>query len=104
MVGVTKAEASWPAPRPLPLQRRIRPPTIDHPQRLWVRGAQSRPAHLRFFSKKLEGVLENREGREFSNERARSVKTEFQPYRRTFCGLTIADGDQAADNVDALCA
>jgi hypothetical protein len=34
---------------------------------------KSRPAHMRFFSKKLEGVLENREGREFSKARAWGV-------------------------------
>jgi hypothetical protein len=77
IVGVTKTEASWPAPRPLPLQRRIRPPTVDHPQRLWDLGAKSLPAHLRFFSKKLEGVLENREGREFSGARAWGVYSQI---------------------------
>jgi hypothetical protein len=45
-----------PAVNPSPLQ----PPTIDHCERLWVGGEQSRPAHLRFFSKGLEDVLEKR--------------------------------------------
>jgi hypothetical protein len=27
-------------------------PTIDHRERLWDRGGESRPAHRRFFSKK----------------------------------------------------
>jgi hypothetical protein len=31
-------------------------PTIDHRERLWDRGAQSRPAHPRFFSKKNVGI------------------------------------------------
>jgi hypothetical protein len=33
-------------------KNRATPPTIDHRERLWDRGAQSRPAHPLFFSKK----------------------------------------------------
>jgi hypothetical protein len=32
-------------------------PTIDHPERRWVTGAGSRPAHLRFFPKSWNGFF-----------------------------------------------
>jgi hypothetical protein len=39
-------------------RRPFRPSTI--PQRLWVGGVKSRPAHLRFFSKKNESDLDQK--------------------------------------------
>jgi hypothetical protein len=77
--------------RPTRAVRPSPPPTIDHPQRLWVGGAQSRPARLRIFPKKLEGFSEKPgKVREFSNARA-FAKRFYRILRRHALGVVRGD-------------
>src|SRR5262249_12567200 len=55
------------------------PATIDHRERLWDRGARSRSAHRRFFSKKPKSNLDQKQPRLGATKPSASSKQFIQP-------------------------